>query len=184
MVAAGRVPDEYPEPPVEAGAPRSLIDLGLRGPTLGVLQRQGILSVEQLVNMTPEELMGMRRVGLSRMLEVRQALQARGLDLVSDDSALATAVRIWGTSRRVRLLCCDRGDCVLDFRTAGGAADELARVSAAFVAAHRSCPYLEGREPVVSSTDATRPLSFGGGARRQSTPAATVSRLGDDQQSA
>jgi hypothetical protein len=138
--------------------PRSIVELGLRGPTLGVLQRQGILSVEQLVHLTPDQLMGMRRVGLSRMLEIRQALQACGLDLLVDTEL--PIIRSWGHSHRVRLSCCEYGECVLDLRTAGAGPDEIARVTAAFVQVHRACPRLAGREPVVNSLDTTRPISL------------------------
>jgi hypothetical protein len=138
--------------------PSSIVDLGLRGPTLGVLQRQGILSVEQLVRLTPDHLMGMRRVGLSRMLEIRQALQARGLDLLVD--ADQPIVRSWGRSHRVRLGCCEYGECVLDLRTAGAGSEEVERVAAAFIQAHRLCPRLAGREPIVNSLDTTRPITL------------------------
>ena len=137
----------------------SLVELGLRGPTLGVLQRQGILSVTQLVQMAPEELMGMRRVGLSRMLEIRQALQEHGLDLRAEGPSYQT--RAWEVSRRVRLACCELGECTLEVKTAGASSTDTARLVAYFVAAHRSCPRLKGREPVVTTTEVTRPGAAG-----------------------
>ena len=131
----------------------TLLDLGLRGPTLGVLQRQGILSVDQLIHMTPDDLMGMRRVGLSRVLEIRQALQSQGLDLRTEpDTPLP---RTWNVARRIRLTCCDTGECTLDLRSAGISAASAGQILSDFVAAHRSCPRLEGREPVVSTAETT-----------------------------
>ena len=135
------------------GRPRSLLDLGLRGPTLGVLQRQGVLSVDQLVEMSPDELMGLRRVGLSRMLEVRKALQSHGLDL--HDSVESVRDRAWVLSQKVSLVCCEEGDCALEMRTAGTdeqSADAIVRV---FVEAHRGCPRLNGREPIPGRIETT-----------------------------
>lgn len=129
------------------GRPRSLLDLGLRGPTLGVLQRQGVLSVDQLVEMSPDDLMGLRRVGLSRMLEVRKALQSHGLDL--QDSAERVEDRVWALSQRISLVCCEEGDCVLELRTAGTDEYCTEAVMRAFVDAHRGCPRLSGGEPVA-----------------------------------
>ena len=140
---------------VEQSRSMSLIELGLRGPTLGVLQRQGILSVAQLIRMTPAQLMGMRRVGLSRMMEIRQALRSHGLDLTSEGSSYPA--RVWQFSRRVRLTCCDVGECTLDLRTASASPGELARAVDGFVAAHRECPRLGGRQPVFTTVETTRP---------------------------
>ncbi len=129
------------------GRPRSLLDLGLRGPTLGVLQRQGVLSVDQLLEMSPDELMGLRRVGLSRMLEVRKALQSHGLDL--QESSDGVPDRVWALSQRVSLLCCDEGDCVLELRTAGADENSTESIIKLFVDAHRGCERLNGGEPVA-----------------------------------
>ena len=185
MVAASRFPSNDPDPRPRPSTPNqigSLIELGLRGPTLGILQRQGILTVEQLTRLTPDELMGVRRVGLSRMLEIRQALQAHGIDLIGEEST--PAIRVWAESHRVRLLCCDRGDCVLDVRTAGARPEDLSRVKAAFVDTHRACPRLAGREPIVNTTDTTRPVAFGSeGLLPESAPTGPE-RLASDKQPA
>ncbi len=133
----------------------TLLDLGLRGPTLGVLQRQGILSVDQLIHMTPEDLMGMRRVGLSRVLEIRQALQSQGLDLRTEPNAQLP--RTWTVAQRIRLICCDTGECTLDLKSAGIRAEAAKQLFDDFVAAHRSCPRLAGREPVVSTAETAHP---------------------------
>ena len=129
------------------GRPRSLLDLGLRGPTLGVLQRQGVLSVDQLLEMSPDELMGLRRVGLSRMLEVRKALQSHGLDLLASIETMPD--RVWALSQRVALVCCEDGDCVLDLKTAGADEYRTEAIVRAFVEAHRGCARLSGGEPVA-----------------------------------
>lgn len=136
--------------------PRSLLDLGLRGPTLGVLQRQGVLSVDQLVEMSPAELMGLRRVGLSRMLEVRKALQSHGLDL--QDSVGEAPGRTWALSQRVALVCCDEGDCVLELRTAGSDESSTDAIIRLFVEAHRGCERLNGAEPVAGRVETTRTI--------------------------
>jgi hypothetical protein len=134
--------------------PRSLLDLGLRGPTLGVLQRQGVLSVDQLVEMSPDDLMGLRRVGLSRMLEVRKALQSHGLDLQA--SIDGTPDRMWALSQRVSLTCCDLGDCALELRTAGADEYFVEAIMQAFVEAHRGCPRLNGGEPTAGRVETSR----------------------------
>ncbi len=149
------VPDRSADRVPERARALSLLDLGLRGPTLGVIQRQGILSVGQLTQMTPDELVGMRRVGLTRMLEIRQALQLHGLDLRTDEPA--PPVRAWEMSRRVRLTCCETGDCALELRTSGMSAGEVSALADHFVDAHRACPRLSGREPVVTTVAASRP---------------------------
>ncbi len=133
------------------GRPRSLLDLGLRGPTLGVLQRQGVLSVDQLVEMSPGDLMGLRRVGLSRMLEVRKALQSHGLDL--QDSVEEVPSRIWALSQRVALVCCEEGDCVLELRTAGSDEASTDAIIRLFVESHRGCQRLRGSEPVAGRVE-------------------------------
>ena len=182
MVAASRFPqnDSDPRRPGTSHQIGSLIELGLRGPTLGILQRQGILTVEQLTKLTPDELMGVRRVGLSRMLEIRQALQAHGIDLLGEESA--PVLRIWAESHRVRLLCCDRGDCVLDVRTAGARPEDLNRVTAAFIDAHRACPRLAGREPIVNTIDTTRPVAFGGEVLQPESAPTRPEKLASDRQ--
>lgn len=133
------------------GRPRSLLDLGLRGPTLGVLQRQGVLSVDQLVEMSPDDLMGLRRVGLSRMLEVRKALQSHGLDLQASIERMPD--RVWALSQKVSLVCCEEGDCALELRTAGTDEYCAEAVIRAFVEAHHGCPRLDGGEPVVGRVE-------------------------------
>lgn len=155
MVAPEMESPSEPEESQPSTMPRSLIELGLRGPTLGTLQRQGILSIVQLMSMSPDELMSMRRVGLSRMLEIRQALQSHGLDLRVEGPSLP--VRTWEHARRVRLTCCDSGECILDLKTAGASKAELARMSELFVVAHRGCSRLGGRQPVFSVTEHFRP---------------------------
>jgi len=151
MIASGRSAPGQSEP----RRPLTLLDLGLRGPTLGVIQRLGILSVAQLTQMAPEDLTGMRRVGPARMMEIRQALQVHGLDLRTDTPA--PPVRAWQFYRRVRLTCCDTGDCVLDLRTGGASAADVGAVVASFVTAHRACTRLGGREPAVSTVETSRP---------------------------
>jgi hypothetical protein len=150
----------------------TLLDLGLRGPTLGVIQRQGVFSVAQLTQMTPEDLVGMRRVGLTRMMEIRQALQSHGLDLRTD--APAPPVRVWEVSRRVRLSCCDTGDCTLELRTSGTSPAEVGQLVTAFVAMHRACPRLAGREPVVTTVETTRPGAASFAIRPAPQPVAEV----------
>ena len=136
------------------GRPRSLLDLGLRGPTLGVLQRQGVLSVDQLVEMSPDDLMGLRRVGLSRMLEVRRALQSHGLDLQMAIERMPE--RVSSLEQRVTLLCCEYGECTLEVRTAGAGTVQTEAVVRTFVYAHRGCERLEGREPIAGRVETSR----------------------------
>jgi hypothetical protein len=139
------------------GRPRSLFELGLRGPTLGVLQRQGVVAVDQLVEMSPEHLMGLRRVGLSRMLEVRKALQSHGLDLqIANEEGQP---RTWAVVRRVRLICCDRGECSLEIRSAGALLDQTDTAIQAFIDAHRECGMLDGSLPIAGKVESSHSLT-------------------------
>jgi hypothetical protein len=134
-----------------------LLDLGLRGPTLGVLQRQGVLSVDQLLEMSADELMSLRRVGLSRMIEVRKALQMHGLDLQASLEQMPE--RVWTLSQKVSLVCCEEGDCSLELRTAG--TDEVCTdaIIRAFVEAHRGCERLSAGEPVAGRVEITHTVT-------------------------
>jgi hypothetical protein len=136
------------------GRPRSLLDLGLRGPTLGVLQRQGVLAVDQLVNMSPDDLMSLRRVGLSRMLEVRRALQSHGLDLQM--AVERVPERSWALEQRVSLVCCEQGECSLELRTSGADASDTEAIIRVFVEAHRQCEKLVGHAPLAGRVETSR----------------------------
>jgi hypothetical protein len=137
--------------------PRSLHELGLRGPTLGVLQRQGVLSIEQLVEMSPEHLMDLRRVGLARMLEVRKALQAHGLDLRIDAESLPS--RTWTYIQRISLVCCEHGECSLEIRSASPTEQSNETVFSSFVDAHRACGLSDGCELTVGEIETSHSLS-------------------------
>ena len=159
--------------------PSSLLELGLRGPTLGVLQRQGVLTVAQLLEMTPQQLMEMRRVGLSRMLEVRGALQAHGLDLQVSEEDIPT--QSWQFVQRASLKCQVHGDCSIEIKTSAASSEPNAAIIEAFVEAHQGCGAVNGNKPSISQIETVLVNNGVGGSYASGRQKVTVPKSEDEE---